>query len=120
MSSLSITQEFLTMRQFKRGGFTLVEMLVVITIIAILAALALPALSAAREAARASQCKSNLRNFYVSLQTHGDRDPNARLTSGAYDGLRDGCIDTIGWVADAVNAGVCKPQELLDPSNPSK
>ena len=46
-----------------RKGFTLIEMLVVITIIAILAAVLLLALSAAREAARATQCKANLRRF---------------------------------------------------------
>lgn len=104
----------------KRSGFTLIEMLVVITIIGILAALLLPALSAARESARSSQCKTNLRNFYVSLQAFADRDAQGRLCSGAYDGKRDGCVDTIGWVADAVNGGICKPQELLCPSNPSK
>ena len=43
-----------------------------------------------------------------------------RLCTGAYDGRRDGCIDSVGWVADMVNGGVCKPQELLCPSNPAK
>jgi prepilin-type processing-associated H-X9-DG protein len=95
-------------------------MLVVITIIGILVALLLPALSAAREAARSSQCKSNLRQFYVGLAGHADRDPQQQYTSGAYDWGRDGCIDTWGWVADMVNSGTCRPQELLCPSNPSK
>jgi prepilin-type N-terminal cleavage/methylation domain-containing protein/prepilin-type processing-associated H-X9-DG protein len=101
-------------------GFTLVEMLVVITIIAILAAIALPALSAAREAARNSTCKANMRNFYVGFATFSDKDPSERYSTGAWDAMRDGCLDTVGWVADLVNGGVCKPQELLCPSNPSK
>jgi hypothetical protein len=95
-------------------------MLVVITVIAILAALALPALSAAREAARSSQCKANMRNFYVGFQSFADKDPQARLCSGGWDFVRDGSLDTYGWVADMVNTGVCKPAELLCPSNPNK
>lgn len=108
------------MKKQVRGGFTLVEVLVVITIIAILIALLVPAVGAAREHARGTQCKSSLRQYYVGTQTFADRDPQSRLSSGAYDGKRDGCIDTYGWVADLVNGGVCKPQELLCPSNAAR
>ncbi len=50
-------------RRFQRAGFTLVELLVVITIIGILIALLLPAVQAAREAARQSQCANNMKQF---------------------------------------------------------
>jgi len=104
----------------KSDGFTLVELLVVIAIIAILAAIILPALAGARESARGNTCRNNLRQFYISLTTHADNDPQERYASGAFDGSRDGCIDSIGWVADMVNGGMGLPSKMLCPSNPAK
>jgi prepilin-type N-terminal cleavage/methylation domain-containing protein/prepilin-type processing-associated H-X9-DG protein len=55
-----------------RRGFTLVELLVVISIIALLIAILLPVLSSARDAGRSVQCLSNERQVGIAFNTYAE------------------------------------------------
>src|ERR1051326_3833414 len=54
----------------RRGGFTLLELLVVVAIIAILAAILLPVFAQAREKARQSACISNMQQVGSAVQMY--------------------------------------------------
>lgn len=62
-------------------GFTLVELLVVISIVGVLVGLLLPAVQAARETARRIQCLNNLKN--IGLAIHNFEDANRVMPLGS-------------------------------------
>lgn len=67
-------------------GFTLVEILVVVSIVAVLAALLIPAFASVRESGRRASCASNLsqisKAMSLYLSDHNDRYPPVRSTPG--------------------------------------
>lgn len=65
-----------------KSGFTLVELLVVITIIGMLMSLLLPAVNSARESARQLQCKNNMRQCAIAAVSYESR-------TGKFPGYRN-------------------------------
>lgn len=76
----------------RHSGFTLVELLVVITIIGILMGLLIPAVQAAREAARRNQCATQIKNLAmgtIQVEINKKRYPGWLDRYGTFTGTFD-------------------------------
>jgi prepilin-type N-terminal cleavage/methylation domain-containing protein/prepilin-type processing-associated H-X9-DG protein len=90
----------------KRKGFTLVELLVVIAIIGILVALLLPAVNAAREAARKAQCKNNMKQHGLAMNTFYEANK-------AFPPGRLGCLKGYAAPSATVKTEPCVAMQAL-------
>jgi prepilin-type N-terminal cleavage/methylation domain-containing protein len=95
-------------KKYRRDGFTIVELLVVVSIIALLIAILLPAIGKARDAARVTQSQGNLRNLAVANDVYASDFNDRQFTA---------CPDDIGMVggnAGQYNAQIgCLGQQLI-------
>lgn len=97
-----------------KSGFTLIELLVVIAIIAILAAILFPVFARAREAARATSCRSNLKQIGTAMRMYS-QDYDEMLTPCFY--YYDPGNTVLTWFPDLMNPYVKNAAIWVCPSD---
>ena len=96
------------------SGFTLMELLVVITIIMLLAAILLPSLQRAREKARGAVCMSNLRQIGLAIIMYAqDWDGNAPPGT-SQDGYKGGSDVITTYGPDGAGGGMKIPRGKMN------
>ncbi len=84
-------------RRRAQAGFTLVELMVVVTIISVLAALLLPVLDKATAAAKAAYCASNTRQIFLGVSEYAGDNGGYLVTAICPIGLVDASSARIFW-----------------------
>ena len=78
----------------RRGGFTLIELMIVIAIIAILAAILVPNFIRARAQGQLTACKSNLKNIGTAMEMYST-DWSGKYPTGGMNLLTPNYLKTI-------------------------
>lgn len=82
--SQSLTRKILTMK--RQAGFTIIEMLIVVTILAMLAGILIPVLEDAAQASRDARRASDLKTVQAALESYKRVEGTYPDTAGAWQG----------------------------------